>query len=75
MLAASQNGKSASIKMVCTGKGSENRIECIASVGTQEMASLQPKGGTSKPFSMGDDMIYTGYAMVNGTEQVSQTIH
>jgi len=75
MLTASQNGKHSSIKMVSTGKGVANRIDCIKSEGTQEMALLQPKGGTSKPFSMGDDMVYTGYAMVNGTEEESQTIH
>jgi len=75
LLTASQNGKNSSIKMINTGKGSENKIEYGELVKSQDFASLQPKVHTDNPFTMGDEMSYTGYAMVNDSDLVSQPIH
>ena len=84
MLTARQNGKTASIKMINKGVGGMNKIECLntvaSSVETLRAASMQSsksntKGSTNHPFVMGDEMIYTGYVTVNGTEYQSQMIH
>lgn len=84
MLTARQKGESLSIKMVNKGNGAINKIECLNSVASSaEMLrtiSLQsspnnPKGSTNYPFSMGDEMIYTGYVIVDGMEYQSVTIH
>ena len=67
-----QNGQKSSIKMVSNGQGSTNRIEY------QDFACLQKKnakGTTNKPFNIGDEMNYTGYVTVDGTEYQSQMIH
>ena len=86
MLTARQNGKTTSIKMVNKEQGATNRIEYLNfvdsrnNVETQDFASLQSsknntKGSTNNPFVLGDEMIYTGYVTVNGTEHQSQMIH
>ena len=88
-LTARQNGQTSSIKMVNNGQSATNRIEYQNfadtrnnNVETWRAASLQEnnaktnaKGVATHPFSMGNDMIYTGYVTVNGTEYQSQMIH
>ena len=89
-LTARQNGQASSIKMVNNGQGATNRIEYQNfvdarnnnnSVETQNFASLpknnaktNAKGVATHPFALGDDMIYTGYVTVGGTEYQSQVI-
>jgi hypothetical protein len=63
ILTARQNKKTTSIKMVCNGKGSEDKIELQGFV-----APTQPKTLT------GDQMEYVGYATLNGMEVESQHI-
>lgn len=78
-LTARQNGKTSSVKMVNNGNGTGNGIEYVGTaVETHDRASLSKngtKGITNNPFAMGDEMVYIGYATVNGTEYTSQTIH
>ncbi len=78
-LTARQNGKTSSVKMVNNGNGTGNGIEYVGTVETHGRVSLPTKNGekghTDNPFSIGDEMVYIGYAIVNGTEYTSQTIH
>ncbi len=78
-LTARQNGKTSSVKMVNNGNGAGNGIEYVGTVETHGRVSLPTKTGekghTDNPFSVGDEMVYIGYAIVNGTEYTSQTIH
>ena len=77
ILTARQNGRTSSIKMVNKGEGAMNRVEYAGFLG-MKIGKLQQgtgsKGSTGNPFNLGDEMIYIGYANVNGTEQASQTI-
>ena len=88
-LTARQNGQTSSIKMVNNGQGATNRIEYQNFVDTRNNnvetwraaslpknnAKTNAKGVATHPFALGDDMIYTGYVTVNGTEYQSQMIH
>ncbi len=83
-LTARQNGQTSSIKMVNNGQGATNKIEYRDFVNANNMVetrcttSLQnnnSKGVATHPFALGDDMIYTGYVTVGGTEYQSQMIH
>ena len=67
-MTARQNGQSSSIKMVCNGEGNGNRIEYLGSVETCHGASLQTKSTTNRPFQIGDQMEFVGYAIINGEE-------
>ncbi|MCR5549924.1 MAG: T9SS type A sorting domain-containing protein [Bacteroidales bacterium] len=78
ILTARQNGRISSIKMVNNGKGPTNRIEYAGVSGMKIGKSQQgtgSKGSTGNPFNLGDEMMYIGFANVNGTEHTSQTIH
>ncbi|MBP5556124.1 MAG: T9SS type A sorting domain-containing protein [Bacteroidales bacterium] len=68
VMTARQNGQSSSIKMVCNGEGNGNRIEYLGSVETCHGASLQTKSTTNRPFQIGDQMEFVGYAIINGEE-------
>ena len=75
VMTARQNGQSSSIKMVCNGGGNGNRIEYLGSVETCHGASLrQMKSTTNRPFQIGDQMEYVGYAIINGEEFESPII-
>ena len=74
VMTARQNGQSSSIKMVCNGGGNGNRIEYLGSVETCHGASLQTKSTTNRPFQIGDQMEYVGYAIINGEEFESPII-
>ncbi len=82
-MTARQNGQSSSIKMVCNGGGNGNRIEYLGSVETCHGASLQMCHGaslrqmestTNRPFQIGDQMEFVGYAIINGEECESPVI-
>ncbi|MBR6161855.1 MAG: T9SS type A sorting domain-containing protein [Bacteroidales bacterium] len=73
ILTARQNGKTSSIKMVNKGEGAMNRVEYAGVSGILQRKS-DPKGSISKPFNIGDEMIYVGYVNTNGMEHSSQTI-
>ncbi len=68
VMTARQNGQSSSVKMVCNGGGNGNRIEYLGSVETCHGASLQTKSTTNRPFQIGDQMEFVGYAIINGEE-------
>ena len=74
VMTARQNGQSSSIKMVCNRGGNGNRIEYVGSVETCHGASLQTKFTTNRPFQIGDQMEYVGYAIINGEDCESPTI-
>lgn len=77
LLTALQNGKTSSIKMVNNGKAAENKIEYMGVSAPKIAVSLPVKNITdaiTDPFNKGDEMVYTGYATVNGTEYQSQII-
>lgn len=69
-LTARQRGRVSSIKMVCNGGSSNSIVYAGLSEGT--VPTL--KSSSTQPFALGDLMDYEGYAMVNGTEVVSQTV-
>ena len=69
VMTARQNGQSSSIKMVCNGGGNGNRIEYMGTVETRCTTSLrQMKSTTNRPFQIGDQMEFVGYAIINGEE-------
>jgi len=77
VMTARQNGKSSSIKMVCNGAGNGNRIEYLGTtiVETRCTTSLQQtKSTVTRPFNIGDQMEYVGYAIINGMEEESQIV-
>ena len=72
VMTAIQNGKTSSIKMVCNGGGSANRIENQGVVEMQNFASPQPK---SNGQSFANNLMeYVGYATIDGVEMESRHI-
>lgn len=73
VMTARQNGQSSSIKMVCNGSGNGNRID-YAGEAVKTTHALSPqyqlhlKSTTNRPFQIGDQMEYVGYATINGEE-------
>jgi uncharacterized protein (TIGR02145 family) len=81
LMTARQNGQISSIKMVCNDGTDVNNIEYMGSVETQDFESLRlpksqnfPKYTTTRPFNLGDQMEYVGYATINGSEVESDHI-
>lgn len=81
-LTARQNGHTTSIKMVNRGNGGADAIEIMESVGANDHASIQtsqPKNGpkyyTTRPFQLGDQMEYVGFATINGHEVASAHVN
>ena len=78
-LTVSQNGRTASVKMVNCGNGGGNAVAVVGIVETFHETSLpQPKhahrGATENPFEAGDRMEYVGYAVINGEEVESNHV-
>ena len=79
-LTAWMNGQSSSIKMVNQGNGGKDEVVITSDVGTTFMASVSSKLGNSdkglsvNPFHLGDQMMYVGYATVNGEEVASFSV-
>jgi uncharacterized protein (TIGR02145 family) len=73
ILTARQNGRTSSIKMVNNGSGPVKKVEYAGVSGILQRKS-DPKGSISKPFNIGDEMVYIGYVNINGVEYTSQTI-
>lgn len=75
-LTSCQNGRTASVKMVNRGNGGGNAIAFTNTVGASNYSPLpqsknEYRGETDKPFDLGDQMEYVGFATFNGTEIVS----
>ena len=80
-LSARQKGYISSIKMVKHGNGGANDISIIGDMETNGYTPIQsslsknaPKHTTNNPFTLGDQMEYVGFAIINGTEVESQHI-
>ena len=79
-LTVRMNGQSSSIKMVNQGNGGKDEIVITSNVWTPFMASASPnpkgapKGLSTNPFHLGDQMMYVGYATVNGEEVASFSV-
>ncbi len=79
-LTARMNGRSSSVKMVNQGNGGKDEIVITSDVVTPFTASVSPtpkgtpKGLSTNPFHLGDQMMYVGYATVNSEEVVSFSV-
>ena len=71
VMTAIQNGKSSSIKMVCNGGGSANKIEHKGFVVTNDYSPAPKSNGQS---FANDLMEYVGYATIDGVEMESRHI-
>lgn len=75
VLSACQNGQTSSIKMVCNGSGTQNKIEYQGLVKMQDFLSFQSQSHSQTyPIIYGDNIEYVGYATINGIEIVAQNI-
>ena len=77
VMTARQNGKTSSIKMVCNGGGGDNSITHVGSISSDGTITLYLKNGMSDgsyPFRLNDRMEFIGYAMIDDTERVSETV-
>ncbi len=74
LLTARCGSEMATIKMINNGNAGENAIRHLGEGNLNMMLKSGTKGTTSKPFAFGDNMIYMGYAIINGKECVSQTV-
>ena len=74
LLTARCGNETATIKMINNGNAGENSIRHLGEDRLNMMLKSGTKGATNKPFAFGDNMIYMGYATINGIECVSQTV-
>lgn len=77
VMTARQNGQASSIKMVCNGGGGSNSITHIGTISSDGTLTLYLKNEMSDgsyPFTYGDKMEYTGYAVIDSTERVSEAV-
>ncbi|MBQ9436174.1 MAG: fibrobacter succinogenes major paralogous domain-containing protein [Bacteroidales bacterium] len=73
LLTARCGSEMATIKMINNGNAGENAIRHLGEANLNMMLK-GGKGTSNKPFAFGDNMIYMGYAMINGKECVSQNV-
>lgn len=77
LLSASTHEGKTSIKMINTGDGGGNNIVYLGMANADGSFTIQLKGGRGTapyPFVDGDLMQYTGYAVIDGTERVSDVV-
>ena len=74
LLTARCGNETATIKMINNGNAGENAIRHLGDGNLNMLLKNGTKGTTNKPFAFGDNMIYMGYATINGKECVSQTV-
>ena len=77
VMTARQNGQASSIKMVCNGGGGSNSITHVGTISSDGTITLYLKSGMSDgsyPFRLGDRMEFIGYAVIDETERVSETV-
>ncbi len=74
LLTARCGNETATIKMINNGNAGENAIRYLGEGSLNMLLKSGAKGTTNKPFAFGDNMVYMGYATINGTESVSQTV-
>ena len=74
LLTARCGSETATMKMINNGNAGENAIRHLGEGNLNMLLKSGTKGTTNKPFAFGDNMIYMGYAIINGKECVSQTV-
>lgn len=80
ILTARMNGQSSSVKMVNHGNGGKDEVVITSDEERYLVASMSPKQGSAvkgistNPFHLGDQMMYVGYASINGEELVSFSV-
>ena len=78
VMTARQNEKMSSIKMVCNNGGNANTVKYVgvAETDSREMETSKSynRGLITRPFDIGDQMQYVGYAIINYNEEESQHI-
>ena len=78
VMTARQNEKMSSIKMVCNIGGNANTVKYVgvAETDSREMETSKSynRGLITRPFDIGDQMQYVGYAIINYNEEESQHI-
>ncbi len=76
VMTARQNGKTSSVNLVCTGGGKANTIDYmgVTETGDQMVTTTKShtRGLVTRPFDLGDQMEYVGYAIINNNEEESQ---
>jgi uncharacterized protein (TIGR02145 family) len=76
VMTARQNGKTSTVKLVCTGGGKSNTTEYVGITKTVEHlvppTKSHTRGLVTRPFDLGDQMEYVGYAIINNNEEESQ---
>lgn len=70
VLSTRQDGKVSSIKLISTGFGSRNTIECQGVVGNVESRSV--RGDIQYAFDLGDEFSCQGFLVVGGVEYVGE---
>lgn len=76
-IVASQNGETASVKVVNSGNGGVDALSYIGGdVASEQMVGIKShqKGNTEKPFVLGDQLEVVGYATINGEEVESDHV-
>lgn len=79
-LTVRMNGQSSSVKMVNQGNGGKDEIVITNDTGMPFIASVSPKQGSFpkglsvNSFHLGDQMMYVGYATVDGEEIASNSV-
>ena len=78
VMTARHNGKISSIKMVCNKGENVNTVEYVGAAATDIRETMTSKyhtrGLVTRPFDIGDQMQYVGYAIINYEEEESQCV-
>lgn len=69
VMTVKQNGKTNTTKLICNAGGGADRIEYQGVVKAQLPVVSGQQSVASAPLSVGDEMEYVGYAVVDGDEQ------
>ena len=71
-------GQMSSIKLVCNHGGSANKVEYVGvsetNIRETEIAKSHTRGAVTRPFDLGDQMQYVGYAIINFEEEESSCV-
>lgn len=78
VLVVRHNGKTSSLKLVCQNGGNANSVEYVGVTETDSRETgafkSHTRGQVTRPFDLGDQMQYLGYAIINNNEEESQCI-
>lgn len=78
VMSARQGGKTSSVKMVCNSGGNAYAVDYVGVAETDIRETMTSKSHTrglvTRPFDLGDQMQYVGYAIINYLEEESQCV-